>query len=210
MAEVAQHLEDLARDLHLLFQRLVGIGVRAHGDDLGHIAGRAQFLGQQHRRIGLGEYPGFNIHPGRHAQIGVAGPGEAVDAAMLAAPKGIDRLVEGNVRRLVAGDDGAGGVMDDFGADGGRGIIFRPPAIIPAIVQQCAGLFFKTAHRIGDSAPAVQDFRPYRGVQDNRHGLGLHTHIRTKQVQKLEKPFCSPQLQDSRISGAMRAGKTGA
>ncbi len=136
---------------------------------LRHIAGRAQFLGQQRGGIGLGEQPGFEIHPRRHAQIGVGGPGEAIDAAMLAAAIGIDRLVEGNVRRLVAGDDGAGGVVDDFGAQRGRGVIIGAPAIVPAVIHQHAGLLFIAPDGVGDGAAAAQAARIGGDVQDSCH-----------------------------------------
>ena len=87
--------------------RLIGIGVGADRDGARHVAGRRQFALQQFRRIGLREQLGFEIEARRQAEIGVGRPREAIDAAMLAAAIGIDRAVEGNVGRVVAGDDGA-------------------------------------------------------------------------------------------------------
>ncbi|MEI9888209.1 MAG: hypothetical protein WDN08_17270 [Rhizomicrobium sp.] len=137
--------------------RLIGIGVGADGDDLGDVAGRRQFLGQQLGGIGLGEQARFEIGAGRHAEIGVGRAREAVDAAMLAAAIGIDRLVERDVRRLVAGDDGAGGVADDLGAQGGRGTVLGAPAVIPAVVDQDAFLGLVAPHRVGKGAAAPQE-----------------------------------------------------
>ena len=85
--------------------RLIGIGVGADRDDARLVAGRRQFALQQLRRVRLHEQLGFEIEPGRQAEIGVGRPREAIDAAVLAAAIGIDRAVEGDVRRIVAGDD---------------------------------------------------------------------------------------------------------
>ena len=157
MAEVAQHFQNGARDAHLLFQRLIRISVGAHGNHLGDIARCAQLLGQQRRRIGLGEQAAFEIHPRRHAEIGVGGPGEAIDAAMLAAAIGIDGLVEGNVRRFVARDDGAGGVMHHFGAQRRGRLIVRPPAIVPAVIDQDPRLLLIAPDGVGQRAAAPEE-----------------------------------------------------
>ena len=76
----------------------------------GYITRRRQFALQQFRRVRLHEQLRFEIEPGRQPEIGVGRPREAIDAAVLAAAIGIDRAVEGNVRRVVAGDDLAGGI----------------------------------------------------------------------------------------------------
>ncbi|CAN0497352.1 unnamed protein product, partial [Phaeothamnion confervicola] len=55
MAEIAQRLEDLARDAVLALYRLVGIGVGAKRDRQRLVAGFAQFARQQLRRVGFGE-----------------------------------------------------------------------------------------------------------------------------------------------------------
>ncbi len=90
----------------LALDRLVGIGVRADGDGAGRIARRAQLPLQQRCRARFHEQLRFEIEPGRKAHIGVRGAREAVDAAVLAAPIGIDRAVEGDIGRIVARDDG--------------------------------------------------------------------------------------------------------
>ena len=56
-------------------------------------------------------------------------PGEAVDAAMLAAPVGIDRTVEADIGRIVAGDDLSRGVERDRGLER-RQFIEALPAVV--------------------------------------------------------------------------------
>ena len=66
---------------------------------------------QQLRRIRLGEQPAFEVHARREVVIGVGRPGKAINAAMLTAAIGIDRTVESQVGRTIAGQDGLG-VLD--------------------------------------------------------------------------------------------------
>ena len=69
---------------------------------------RARELGAQQRGgVGLVEDPGLEVDAGREIDVGMARPRVAVDAAVLAAAVGIDRLLEGDVGRVVAGDDAA-------------------------------------------------------------------------------------------------------
>ena len=55
----------------------------------------AQFLLQHGRRIRARHETGFEIKPWGEAQVGVRWAGETIDAAMLAAPVGVDRAVKG-------------------------------------------------------------------------------------------------------------------
>ena len=110
IVELAQHAEDLAGDLQLALDRLVGIGVGAHGDHVGPVFRRGELGVQKLGGVGLEQDLGLEIEAGREAEIGVGRPREAVDAAMLAAAIGIDRAVEADVGRGVARDDGARGV----------------------------------------------------------------------------------------------------
>ncbi|MNI85150.1 hypothetical protein D3C73_1421190 [compost metagenome] len=48
--------------------------------------------------IAFGNQPGLEIEPGRQVPISMAGPRITVDATVLAAPIGIDRAIEGQVR----------------------------------------------------------------------------------------------------------------
>src|SRR5262249_42972974 len=72
---------------------------------------------------------------GREAQIGMGRPRETIDAAMLATAIGVDRQVEGNVGRVVAGDDPAGGI-DGHGCLEGRQILECPPPVVEARARQ--------------------------------------------------------------------------
>ena len=57
------------------------------------------------------------------------GSGEAIDAAVLAAPIGVDRPVEGNVGGIVAGDDRPRSVPGEDGLKAAR-IGVPPPSVI--------------------------------------------------------------------------------
>ena len=116
-------------DLILALDRLIRIGVGADRDGARLIVRRRQFLLQQRRRVRLHEQLGFEIEPGRQPEIGVGRPREAIDAAMLAAAIGIDRAVEGDVGRLVAGDDLARGV-DRHGGLERRQLFEALPAVV--------------------------------------------------------------------------------
>jgi hypothetical protein len=101
--------------------------------------------------------------PGRQAEEGVVGPGETVDAAVLAAPVGIDRAVEMDVRTAVAGDDGPGLVGQDHGRQlGGFGVLKRP-----AVVERFAGAILEPAGRVAARAAALHQGlgRCHGGIQ---------------------------------------------
>ena len=85
---------------------------------------------QQARPVRLGENDALEIQARGIAQIGMAGSRIAVDAPMLAAAIGIDRLVERNVRRGVLRNDGAGRVLQDSRRQAGRSRIDFSPAIV--------------------------------------------------------------------------------
>ena len=115
MAGFDQQLDDRARDPPALLDRLIGIGVGAHRDRPAFVAGPRERRVEQLRRIGLDEQPRFEIHAGRKVVIGVGRPREAIDAAMLAAAKGVDRAIEADVGRAVAGQDRFGMLDRDRG-----------------------------------------------------------------------------------------------
>ena len=106
-----------AGDPQLALLRLVGVGVAADVDELGRVA-RAWTAPPPAARAasGLKNSLVSKSRPGRQAHVGVGGPGVAVDAAVLAAPVGIDRGREADVGAVVAADDHLG----LLGADGGR------------------------------------------------------------------------------------------
>ena len=110
MAGAFQHLEDAAHDLVAPLDRLVGIRVGADRDRARAVARGRELALQQFRRVRLHEQLRFEIEPGREPEIGVRRPRKTVDAAVLAAAIRVDRAIEGNVRRVVAGDHLAGGI----------------------------------------------------------------------------------------------------
>src|SRR5690606_8399579 len=78
--------------------------------------------------------------PRGEVEVGVAGPREAVHAAVLAAPVRIHRLAEAHVGRLVAADDAARALRGDHGgraglqglAGGVAEVVPGPPAVVLA------------------------------------------------------------------------------
>ncbi|MNO97575.1 hypothetical protein D3C76_892890 [compost metagenome] len=128
MAETQQHLQNATGQALLALDRLVGIGVGAEVDRRADVARLAQFLFQHLDGIGLGDQPGLEVDARRQVPIRMAGPRITVDAAVLAAAIGIDRAVEGNVRRLVAGDDGPGDLHPHLGGPGRRDFVL--PVVI--------------------------------------------------------------------------------
>ena len=66
-------------------------------------------------RIALRNDDPLEIEARRQIEIGMGGTGEAVDAAMLAAAIGIDRLLERDVGRVVRRDDLARLLEADLG-----------------------------------------------------------------------------------------------
>src|SRR6185437_4745233 len=85
-------------------------------------------------------------------------PRIAIDAAMLAAAIGIDRAVEGDVGRVVPGDDGAGGVARIGGVEPARLGIGAAPAVVeggallrleaPAGIADRAAAFARCRRRV--------------------------------------------------------------
>ena len=89
-------------------------------------------------------------------------PGEAVDAAVLAAPIRIDRAIEADVGRVVAGNDLARGIERDGGLER-RQFIER----LPAIVERDARFGLEAAAVVGlraAAAPALP-FDRYRKLR---------------------------------------------
>ena len=92
-----EDLEQVARVLQPSFDRLPGICIGPDHEWGGFVAGAVEMGFQKGRAVRLGHDDALEVQARRIAQIRVAGPGVAIDAAMLAASIGIDRLVEGNV-----------------------------------------------------------------------------------------------------------------
>jgi hypothetical protein len=83
----------------------------------------------------------------------VGRPRVAIKAAMLAAAIGVDRPVEANVGRFVAGDDGLGLFPGDLGRERLGGLVARP-----AVVEILALLEFEAARDIGRGAAPASEF----------------------------------------------------
>ena len=159
MAGAIQHFENAAHDLVLALDRLIGIGIGADRDHARLVVLRRQLLFQQLRRIGLGEQLRFEIEPRRQAEIGVGRPREAVDAAMLAAPVGVDRAVEADIGRIVAGDHLSRGIQRDRGLE--RRQFFEA---LPAVVERDPRFGLKAAAGVGLRAAAA----PPRALDGDR------------------------------------------
>ena len=123
MAGIEAHFQHRAGDAVPAFDRLVGIGIGPHRDRARLVAGLGQRFGKQLRRVGLGEQLAFEIEAGRQIKVSVCGPGEAIDAAMLAPPVSVDRTVEADVGRLVEAEDRARMLDGHFRAQLGGGAV---------------------------------------------------------------------------------------
>ena len=123
-----------AHDAPLPLDRLIGIGVGADRDRARLVARRGELLLQKLRGVGLGEQLRLEIEPRRKPHIGVRRPREAVGAAVLAAAIGVDRAVEGNVGRLVAGDDLARLLDLHLGAER-RQLLERAPFVVEGLAR---------------------------------------------------------------------------
>ena len=89
---------------------------------------------------------------------------------MLAAAIRIDRAVEGNIGRLVAGDDGLGGFLEHLGAE--RRQLFKP---LPAIVEQRPAEGFEAPGHVDLGAAAARlagQRRQPPGTHDGRIEAG--------------------------------------
>ena len=158
IVEVAQHAQDLARDLELALDRLIGIGVGAHGHHVGPVLRRGELGHEQLGGVGLEQDLGLEVEAGRQAEIGVRRPREAVDAAVLAAAIGIDRAVERHVGRGVAREDGARGIARQRRAQRRQLVVFRRLARclgLPAVGRADALLAVVAARLVGQRAAAV-------------------------------------------------------
>lgn len=108
-------------------------------------------------------------------------PGEAIDATMFATAIGVDRTVEGNVRRVVEGDDLAGLLLLDFGAQG-RQFLDRVPAVVLDEARQ--PLEAPTGIGAGAASPPPLDVDNGRA---HRHRIGerdlayRHAHGRLRE-----------------------------
>ena len=160
-----QHLQDRAGDSVLALDRLVGIGDGAERNEFGHIARLRQLPLQQLGGVDLGVQLGLEIEAGGMAEVAVRGPGEAVDAAVLAAAIGVDRLVEADVGAVVAGDDALGHLPVHVGLER-----LKLGQALPAVVERLALLGFVAADAVGarPAAPPALSIHKCRVVGHGR------------------------------------------
>ena len=150
MRGAIQHFENAAHDLPLALDRLIGIGVGADRDHARLVILRRQFLFQKLRRVGLGEQFRFEVEPRRQPEKGMGRPRKTIDAAMLAAPVGIDRTVEADIGRIVAGDDLSRGIQRDRGLERRQFI-----EALPAVIERDARFGLEAAAGVGLRAAAT-------------------------------------------------------
>src|SRR5260221_2169427 len=98
----AEQFEDLARDLPVTLDWLIGIGIGAQRNRVADVSRLGQLGGEKLDRIRLGEQLGLEVQSGGQVEVGVAWSRVAVHATVFAALVGIDRLREWNVGRIVA------------------------------------------------------------------------------------------------------------
>jgi len=151
MAKPVKGLDHLPGNPQRFLYGLVGIGIAADMDDLRAVAFLRQLPGQQFMGEGFEEQPALEIQTRRQAQIGVSRPSITIDAAVLAAPIGIDRLVKGNIGAVVAGDYGPGHVRLDHGSQRLRRLVVAGPAIVERLLLTAQ----KPACGIGSGAAAL-------------------------------------------------------
>ena len=97
MIELGKNRKDAPHDPPVFLDRLIGIGIGADRNGLRNIPFRRKLRPQDFGGIWAGDQPRLEIEARRKAEVGVARAGKAIDAAMLAAAKGIDGVVKGNV-----------------------------------------------------------------------------------------------------------------
>src|SRR5581483_71410 len=102
--------EHTASDLEAPLERLPTVCVDAQRDALALVIALAELSPQELDGVVLIEKLGLKVETRRQSEIGVGGPGEAVDAAVATAAVGVDRLLEADIRGVV-GRDHAFGVI---------------------------------------------------------------------------------------------------
>src|SRR5690606_2425173 len=174
MPRLRQHLQQRAADPSLALQRLVGVGVDPQRDRRAAVARLRQLGAQQLGGVGLGEQPGLEVQPRGQVEVGVAGAGEAVDAAVFAAAVGVDRLAEADVGRLVAADDAARALVADHGVwtglQGFAGGVAEVVARAPAVVLAAGHALLEASGHARARAAAL------RGPQHRQPGLAIVAH----------------------------------
>ena len=98
------HFEDATGQPVLAFDRLVRVGIGAHGDWLGSVRLARQFGSQRFDSVDLHIDVALKLDSCRMPQVGVAGARKAIRAPMLAPTIRVDRTFKPDVRTIIAGD----------------------------------------------------------------------------------------------------------
>ena len=163
MGMVAQYLDDRARDAQTPLGGLVGVGGRADVQQKRLIAGLPQGVAQALGSVDLGDDARLEVEPRRHVQVAVRRPRKTVDAAVFAAPVGVDRQVEADVGRIVARQDGLGLLLDNLRCRSQRlllrGLLQRSPAVVEGLSRIAAEAVFQRP----DGASALDGSKHQRG-----------------------------------------------
>src|SRR5688500_12604967 len=88
------------------------------------------------------------------AEIGMGRSGEAVDAAVLAAAIGVDRLREADVRAVVGGDDALGALRAHMRLEG-----VERAKRLPSVVERLGLLAIVSAGPVGTCATTASPLR---------------------------------------------------
>eukprot|EP01136_Pigoraptor_vietnamica_P033088 Opistho-1_new@95607 len=132
-----EHFEHAAHEPVLALDGLVGVGHGADGEQAGHVARAGELAPQHGGDVALGNQFRLEIETGRKIQEAVAGPRVAVDAAVFAAPVGVEAELETDVGRVVVGD-GAPAVFPAHLGGGRQCLVARPCRAVqraPAVVE---------------------------------------------------------------------------
>ena len=213
MPAFGEHFEDGAGDPEIALDRLVGVGVGPQRDRGALVSRLAELRAQQGRGVRLEHEPGLEVEAGREPEVSVARPGVAVDAPVFAAPVGVDGAVEGEVRRVVPGDDLAGRVSGEGGAELRRRCVVVVPIALrvvlranhrtlpPAVIEVLPGDPLEPADGVAERTAALAGGGP---VAPHRHGPRL-AHGRRGAVRR-QTPFTGPP---ALIPGAPAHGRCG-
>ena len=117
LAAFGHHFEAAAGDPEFALDGLIAIGDAGHRDRFATPAFLGEFAPEQRGGIVLGEDDGLEVEAARHAEVFVSGAGVAVDAAVLAAPVGVDCPLHREVGGIDGVDEGLGAVGEDACAD---------------------------------------------------------------------------------------------
>ena len=172
-----QHLEQAARDAMLALDRLVGVGDGAERDHLGHVAWPGQLALQQLGGVHLGVELGLEVEARRVPEIAVGRPRKTVDAAVLAAAVGVDRLVEADIRAVVGRYDALGRLAVHNSLEG-----LELGQAFPAVVEGLAQLALEPPDPVRSGAPAAAPFPVDQSVRSDigdvvRRGVRLVARI---------------------------------